>query len=281
MTVLVTGSKGMIGSQVVNGLLKAGYDVVGIDLVDDNRIMDHYRYYKTDLSDKEMLQKIVRENQAERLIHLAALAHTAGENDLSWDRYYHVNVACAKNVFQAAGENPVLFISTVDVFGFYDGKQPVSGSTELHPVTNYGKSKALAEQECMKLAHYTIFRFSPVYTDVIKRDIRKRYYLKYPAIAYQIGKGTHYEILNVNLAVAAMVDWCKEGPRNEIRIIKDDTPMWTPDYIHAEKAAGRAKVVLKFPKWLITLGYHVLHAVPGENEKTYLLNKAVYPLRSE
>lgn len=273
MTILVTGAKGMIGSQLVNGLKEAGYDVIGVDRVAGDGIE------QVDLADKEKLRKTAE--KADRFIHLAALAHTAGENDLSWERYKHINVDCAKNVFEVAGDRPVLFISTVDVYGFYDGKEIVTAKTPVHPVSLYGKSKALAEEDCQKLPHYTIFRFSPVYTDEIKRDIQKRYYLKYPSIAYQVGKGTAYEILNVKKTVQSMVDWCKEEPKNNIRIIKDDKPMWTPDYIKTEKAEGRAKICFHFPQWIVNCGYIVLKGILGENEKTYLLNKAVHPLRTE
>lgn len=273
MKILVTGAKGMIGSQLVKGLQEAGYDVIGVDRVAGEGIE------QCDLADKEKMLEMAKD--ADRVIHLAALAHTEGEPDLSWERYKSVNVDCAKNVFDVAGEKPVLFISTVDVFGFYDGKKPVNGNSPIHPVSNYGKSKALAEKECKKLKHYTIFRFSPVYTDIIQRDIQKRYYLKYPNIAYQIGKGSSYEILNIKKAVKTMVDWCQEEPKNDIRIIKDDKLMWTPDYIKIEKSKGRAKTVLHFPRWMVNCGYVTLRRILGEGEKTYLLNKAVHPLRSE
>ncbi len=273
MRVLVTGAKGMIGSQLVKGLCDAGHEVIAVDRIAGEGIT------QVDLSDKEKLAETAKD--ADRFIHLAALAHTAGEKDLSWDRYKHVNVDCANNVFEVAGSRPVLFISTVDVFGFYDGKNPVNGNSPIHPVSKYGKSKALAENECKKLEHYTIFRFSPVYTDTIKRDIQKRYYLKYPSIAYRVGKGTNFEILNIKNAVKAMVEWCQEEPRNNVRIIKDPKKMWTPDCIKAEKAEGRAKIVLWFPRWLVNCGYKMAKAIFGVSEKTYLLNKAVHPLRSE
>lgn len=281
MKILVTGAKGMIGSQLVQGLIEAGYEVVGVDLVGDEINDQRHKHVRVDLADKDGLQKVVEENGVDRIIHLAALAHTGNQTDLSWERYKHINVDCARNVFEVAQEKPVLFISTVDVFGFYDGKSMVNGDTPIRPVSNYGKSKALAEEECKKLKHFSIFRFSPVYTDEIKRDIQKRYYLKYPRIAYRIGKGSSYEILNIKKAVTEMVAWCNVMPNNEVRIIKDDQMMWTPDYIKAEKENGNAKIVLWFPAWLVNAGYLVLKAIFGENEKTYLINKAVHPLRTE
>lgn len=281
MVILVTGANGFIGKCLTDALLEAGYEVAGLDLKERKLESAKYRHYSADLSDKDAVARIMKESRAERIIHLAALAHTVNEKDLSWDRYYHVNVECSRNVFSAAGSRPVLYISTIDVFGFYDGKKPVNGLTPVHPVSKYGKSKAMAEEECKKLEHYSIFRLSPVYTDSLRRDIQKRYYLKYPHIAYQVGSGTAFEILNLSLAVENMVRWCSSEPKNDIRIIKDSDLMWTPDYIKAEKAAGRANIVLRFPRWMVNLGYSALKGILGENEKTYLLNKAVHPLRSE
>lgn len=281
MTILVTGAKGMIGSQLVNGLLDHGYKVVGVDRVGEDYTKDNYVFCNLDLADVDKLNKIISDNDVDRVIHLAALAHRNGNENLSWERYKHINVDCAKNVFEAAQGRPLLFISTVDVYGFYDGKSPVNGNTEPHPVSNYGKSKVLAETECKKFNNFTIFRFSPVYTSSVTRDIQKRYYLKYPKIAYKVGKGTAFEILNINKAVSSMVNWCSENPANDIRIIKDDEMMWTPDYIAAEKEKGNAKIVFWFPRWLVIFGYLTLKTILGKNEKTYLINKAVHPLRSE
>ncbi len=279
MNILVTGAKGMIGSHLVKGLLDAGYKVIGVDRTDDTVQRNSYFHYRLDLADKGYLEKIIKDNHIDRIIHLAALAHSQDGSEFTWKDYAHLNINCAKNVFESAREIPVLFISTVDVFGFTKGV--VNTKTELHPVSNYAKSKKIAEEECAKLKHYTIFRFSPVYTETVKRDIQKRYYLKYPNIAYQIGSGTYYEILNVKLAVKAMIDWCKEEPKNNIRIIKDPKPMWTPEYIKKEKDAGRATIVLYFPRWAVDLAYRIFKVVTGENKYTYLLHKAVSPLKSE
>lgn len=279
MKILVTGSKGMIGSHLVKGLLDAGYEVVGLDRLSDKEGAENYHQYAVDLADKDRLETILEETKPDRVIHLAALAHAADGKEFTWGDYKNLNVDCAKNVFDAAGNLPVLFISTVDVLGFTTGV--VNVSTPMKPVSNYGRSKMMAEQEVSKKKRYDIFRFSPVYTDTVKRDIQKRYYLKYPTIAYQIGKGTEYEILNVNGAVKAMVDWCSEEPKNTVRIIKDEKRMWTPDYIKAEKEAGRAKIVVRLPVWMVNRGYAFLKGITGENKYTYLLNKAVHPLRSE
>jgi len=278
MTVLVTGAAGMIGSCLVRSLLHVGYTVIGVDRKQGTE--QQARNLIVDLSDAETLQKIMTEYHVDRVIHLAALAHTAGENDLSWDRYRHVNVTCSENVFRAAGERPVLFISTVDVYGFT--KRSVTAETEPHPVTLYGRSKKMAEDACItQCKNYTVFRLSPVYTQDVKRDIQKRYYLKYPKLAYTIGKKTEFEVLAVEKAVCAMTEWCGQAPNNEIRILKDELLLNPQACIESERKSGRAGHVLRIPRWIAVAAYAVLKTITGKNKYTYLLHKAVYPLKTE
>lgn len=286
MRILVTGASGMIGSFVVRKLLDHGYDVVGIDCREAEVTDTNYCHLIVDLADISALRNVFDEYKTDRVIHMAALAHTSGEKDLSWDRYYKINVLCAKNIFIAASEKniPILQISTVDVYGFTKGV--VNANTPTRPVTNYGKSKAMAEKELAEICRlygskYSVFRLSPVYTPEIKRDIQKRYYLQYPNIAYLIGDNTEYEVLDINNAAKEIVEWTRYEPSNDIRIIKDPKRMKTKDYISREIKEGRAKIVLWFPKWFVDLGYFVIHGILGDSSKTYLLNKAVNPLRSE
>lgn len=171
MKILVTGSKGMIGSHLVKGLLEAGYEVVGLDRICNQSCDGRYFHYVVDLADKDTLQFIMEKYKPDRVIHLAALAHAADGKKITWEDYKHLNVDCAKNIFEVAGDIPVLFISTVDVFGFTKGT--VNVNTPMKPVSNYGRSKMMAEQELRKKRYFDIFRFSPVYTDTVKRDIRK------------------------------------------------------------------------------------------------------------
>lgn len=276
--ILVTGASGMIGSATVDALLREGYEVIGIDRREYHSECPLYRHYVLDLGDAEGLIKLFDDHPVDRVIHLAALAHTAKGESFTPEEYTYFNVECACNVFRAAEDIPVLFISTVDVYGFT--RDIVDGNSPVNPVSPYAISKVQAEEHCRKLPHYTIFRFSPVYTETVKRDIQKRYYLKYPKVAYRIGKGSQYEILDIRNAVAEILQWCENEPVNETRVVKDPQLMNTVDYILEEKKAGRASVVLPVPRWMVKAGYSVLKAVLGERPVTYLLHKAVYPLRS-
>ena len=281
MNVLVTGSAGMIGGYVVKGLIKNGHTVIGVDRRTSEEKYPGFTQIILDLSSKEGIMHLFDDKQIDRVIHLAALAHTAGVKDTSWEAFKKVNVDCAENLFEACAKYdvPVLFISTVDAIGMVKGV--ITPDTKLNPISNYGKSKALAESRLKEICNvYNIYRFSPVYTEDVKRDIQKRYYLKYPDWAYLIGGGQQFEVLNVRKAVASMVDWVDKKVDNTIHIIKDNELLDSAKIIAEEKAEGRAKHVLRIPRWMVICGYYCIKLVFGKSNKTYLVFKALWPFRT-
>ena len=225
--------------------------------------------------------RLFDENRIDRCIHLAALAHTVGIKDTSWSAFKKVNVDMAENVFEACATHnvPILFISTVDAIGMVKGL--ITPDTKLNPISNYGKSKALAEGRLKEIcSEWNIYRFSPVYTPDVKRDIEKRYYLKYPNWAYKIGKGGKFEVLSIVGAVAAMVDWVDKRVDNTIHVIKDSALLDINNLIKEERSEGRAKHVVWIPRWMAVCGYYVFRLVFGKNNKTYLVFKALWPFRT-
>ena len=66
----------MVGSRLVEELLKAGHYVIGIDRTGKEACGGNYTQYQADLADKERIKKIANTNKVDRFIHLAALAHT-------------------------------------------------------------------------------------------------------------------------------------------------------------------------------------------------------------
>ena len=111
MYILVTGSAGMIGSYVVKGLIEKGYTVIGVDRVKPKEELDGLTPAVIDLASKNDVNKIFEENKIGRCIHLAALAHTLGVKNTSWEAFKKVNVDCAENLFEACAKHnvPVLF----------------------------------------------------------------------------------------------------------------------------------------------------------------------------
>ena len=271
----------MIGSYVVKGLIENGHTVIGVDRITKDTKLQGLTQIILDLSSKDAIMQLFDDNKIDRAIHLAALAHTAGMKNLTWETYRKINVECAENVFEACEKHdvPVLFISTVDAIGMVKGL--ITPDTVLNPISNYGKSKAMAESRLKEICKlWNIYRFSPVYTPEIKRDIEKRYYLRYPNWAYRIGDGGQFEVLDINGAVASMVNWVDKNVDNTIRVIKDPELLDINELIKVEKAEGRAKHVLYFPRWVVVCGYYVIKLIFGKSNKTYLVFKALWPFRT-
>ena len=281
MNILVTGSAGMIGSYVVKGLIEKGHAVIGVDRVKHKEGLEGLTPIVLDLSSKDDVMRVFADNQIDRCIHLAALAHTKGVVDTSWEAFKKINVDCAENLFEACAKHnvPVLYISTVDAIGMVKGL--ITPNTKLNPISNYGKSKAMAEGRLKGIcSSWNIYRFSPVYTEDVKRDIQKRYYLKYPDWAYLIGGGQQFEVLNVRKAVSSMVEWVDMIVDNTINIIKDEELLDSAKVVSEEKAEGRAKHVLRIPLWMVVCGYYCIKLVFGKSNKTYLVFKALWPFRT-
>jgi nucleoside-diphosphate-sugar epimerase len=281
MNILVTGSAGMIGGYVVKGLIEKGHTVIGVDRRVSDSNLKGFSQIILDLSSKDGVMQLFEDKKIDRCIHLAALAHTAGVKDVSWEAFKKVNVDCAVNLFEACAKFnvPVLFISTVDAIGMVKGV--IGPDTELNPISNYGKSKAMAEGRLKEICSvWNIYRFSPVYTEDVKRDIQKRYYLKYPDWAYLIGGGQQFEVLNVSLAVKSMVNWVDLPVDNTIHIIKDEELLDSAKVIAEERAEGRAKHLIRLPRWLVVCGYGLIRLVFGRSNKTYLVFKALWPFRT-
>lgn len=281
MNILVTGSAGMIGGYVVKGLLEKRHTIIGVDRRKSDYEHESFKQVVLDLSSKEAVMHLFEDNKIDRAIHLAALAHTAGVKDLSWEAFKKANVDCAESIFEACAihEVPILFISTVDAIGMVKGL--ITPDTELNPISNYGKSKAMAEARLKEICKvWNIYRFSPVYTQDVKRDIEKRYYLKSPNWAYRIGNGGQFEVLDVNRAVDALVKWVEKDVDNTIHVIKDPELLDSNALIAAERAEGRAKHVLWIPRWMVVCGYYMVKLVFGKSNKTYLVFKALWPFRT-
>ena len=81
MKILVTGGIGYIGSHTCVELLDSGYDIVVIDNLSNSKIevvdkitkitSKKFKFYRGDCQDKEMLQKIFKENDISAVIHFA------------------------------------------------------------------------------------------------------------------------------------------------------------------------------------------------------------------
>ncbi len=209
-----------------------------------------------DLTNYKELQDVFQNNKFTHVIHLAAIAHSIRGIKISWSRYYRINTLMSKQIFELATEYsiPIFFSSTVDVYGIQE--DVIDEQTVPNPIGFYGKSKVLAEKALVEIAKqpYLIARFAPVYTEANKKDIYRRYYIKYPKLAYLMNKGMDYEFLSSDLAISLIAHWVDnyESIHGILNVV-DKSSHNTKKLLEKDMSNGNKPVVLKIPKSLYKL----------------------------
>src|SRR5258707_14445061 len=160
--ILLTGHNGYIGSVMGPYLVKAGYDVVGLDT----------KYFgectlTSDIAEIPEVQKDLRDLTAadlsgfDAVIHLAALSNDPiGNLNDSWteDINFHASVKLA-DLAKAAGVSRFLFSSSCIMYGA-SSTAVVTEESPLDPKTEYARSKVKAEAAITKMATAS---FSPIF----------------------------------------------------------------------------------------------------------------------
>ena len=145
MRVLLTGASGFLGRRLGAALVARGDQVVGA-CVERQGIPAGVDFQHLDVRDRARVGAVVAAADPEVVFHLAALSHV-GE---SWRRipdYFAINVLGVEHVLAAAGDCPVLFMSSAEVYGLVpDEAQPISERREVSPRTPYAMTKAAAER---------------------------------------------------------------------------------------------------------------------------------------
>jgi GDP-4-dehydro-6-deoxy-D-mannose reductase len=140
MRVAVTGARGFVGRHLAAHLTARGDEVVGLDL-DGTRALD-----VTDHG--AVVDRLIAE-RPDAVYHLAARSHV-GQSWDDGDLLTRVNVGGTQAVIDAcvrAGVRRVLVVGSAEQYGTVDPDElPVRESTELRPITPYGRTKVAAER---------------------------------------------------------------------------------------------------------------------------------------
>lgn len=183
MKVLVTGSAGFIGFHLSQLLIKKGYQVIGIDNLNDyydvnlkyGRLEilekeEDFTFYKIDLKDKEEIDNLFEKYKFDYVINLAA---QAGVRYSLINPYAYVdsNLIGFVNILEACRHNPVKHLLYASSSSVYGGNKVAPFSTEHqvdHPVSLYAATKKSNELMAHTYSHLykiptTGLRFFTVY----------------------------------------------------------------------------------------------------------------------
>jgi len=168
MSILVTGTAGFIGYFVAKQLLEQGFDVVGIDNLNDyydvnlklarlNNLKKFttFKEERIDLKDKINVDRIFIKYKLDRVINLAAQAGVTYSLK-NPQAYIDSNITGFLNILEGCRNNDIkhlVFASTASVYG---GSEIMPQSEENpcnHPLSLYGATKKANEMMAHSYSH--------------------------------------------------------------------------------------------------------------------------------
>lgn len=148
--ILITGALGQIGTELTNRLIEIyGEDNVVVSDIQENPKTTAKYYERLDVSDAELVKKVVEKYEINVVYHLASLLSGTSEKNphFAWK----LNVEPLLQFLEMAKEGilkKVFWPSSIAVFGKGIPKENVGQEVVLNPTTVYGISKLAGEKWC-------------------------------------------------------------------------------------------------------------------------------------
>ena len=144
MKILVTGGSGFIGTNLVENLIKKGYEVRNIDINRPKITERNDIWEKVNIIDYDSFEKAVLEFTPDYLVHLAARTDLDGKTLEDYD----ANITGVENLMKIVHKLPKLkkIIITSSKFVTHNGYH-VKNQFDYCPHTKYGESKVETEKK--------------------------------------------------------------------------------------------------------------------------------------
>jgi dTDP-4-dehydrorhamnose reductase len=198
MKILVTGSAGMLGTDLCKQLAESGYFFIGTDIKESsNQRLPQEGYLQADILDAKKIESALTDIKPELVIHTAA--YTAVDDcEANKELAFLINEQGTSNVAKACKkiDCPMIYISTDYVF---DGKksQPYETDDAVGPESIYGKSKLAGENVLKETLNKCIIvrtswlygKNGPNFVDKMISKAKEQQELK--VVDDQIGSPTH------------------------------------------------------------------------------------------
>ena len=232
MKILVTGGAGFIGKHLVKYLLDKGNIITIFDNFSNSEEKSINHFIKNGVKvvngDIRKFEEILKETEDQDvLIHLAAKI-SVSQSILNPSETFEVNVDGTKNVLEACKRSnikKVIIASSAAVYGESVPKIKLKENTKTNPISPYGKSKLVMEQEirknnidCIILRFFNIFGIgqTPEYAGVITKFIEMISTNK-PLEIFGDGMQTR-DFVSINDVVESIYDAIKNGENGTYNI---------------------------------------------------------------
>lgn len=150
--ILVTGAAGQLGSELTQSLTEI-YGAEAVIASDVNSLQrskfDYCRFETLDVTDKEAMDRLIRQENVKQVYHLAAILSAVGEKKplLAWQ----INMDSLLHILELAKDlkmDKVYWPSSIAVFGPNSPRYNTPQHCIMDPDTVYGISKQAGERWC-------------------------------------------------------------------------------------------------------------------------------------
>ena len=245
MRILLTGSRGYIGTVMAPFLQQAGHEVEGLD-TDLYRRSTFGSWRESIRTIVKDVRDVVRSDLAgfDAVVHLAALSNDPlGDlNPELTDDINHLASVHLAEMAKGAGVPRFAFASSCSNYGAA-GDDPVDEESTLNPVTPYGVSKVQVERALSRLADDA---FSPTFLRC--------------ATAYGFSPRLRFDIVLNNLVAWAFTS-------GKVLLKSDGTP-WRP-IVHIEDISRAFLAVLSAPREVV----HAQAFNVGRNDQNFRIRE--------
>lgn len=150
-TILVTGGRGFIGTNLANELRSRGHDVWTSDILQG----EDPQHLKADTGEYRQMDAVFRGNKFDYVYHLAAeYGRWNGEDH--YENLWRTNVIGTKNMLRLQEQHrfKMIFFSSAEVYGDYDRlmSEEVMEKAPIKQMNDYAISKWAGELQCLNHA---------------------------------------------------------------------------------------------------------------------------------
>jgi dihydroflavonol-4-reductase len=262
MVVLVTGSTGLLGANVVRALLARDYQVKVLARESNHlKVLDNLNL-SIMLGDVTAIDDVVDAAQGcDIIIHIAA---DTNQHYTELSEYDDVNIGSVKHVINAAARREVakvIYVSSAAVFGFGSKEQPGKESDAIKPPSSnslYIRSKAAGQQLILEAAEksqidYVVVNPSfmlgaydskPSSGQIVKMSYRKRFVFVPP------GGKNFVHVKDVATGICNAIEYGKNG---ECYLLGNENLTYDEFFKLIGKSSGFKSIYIPLPAALLKI----------------------------
>lgn len=194
-TILMTGGRGFIGTNLTNELRSRGHDVWTCDILQG----EDPQHIKADTGVYQQMDSIFRQRKFEYVYHLAAeYGRWNGEDH--YENLWRTNTIGTKNMLRLQEQHrfKMIFFSSAEVYGDYNGlmSEDVMERIPLKQMNDYAITKWAGELQCLN--HAAMFGVEVVRVRPVGCYGPHEYYSRYrgviPIFVYHALHGTEFTV---------------------------------------------------------------------------------------